>query len=96
MRHGLVPGFNVDRLDIAAGMSELVACGYPASEVERHTVIEYALVRWARGEEEAAQRSAIDKSFYGISLTCWYRVLAASMAAASVQDSHPAPDKGGQ
>lgn len=78
----LKPGVNLDRLDIAAGMRELVECGYPETEVERHTVIQYALQRWARGEEEAAQRGAIDNSFHGISLTCWIRVLAASMAAA--------------
>lgn len=86
MRHGLIPGVNVDRLNIAAGMCELVACGYPATEVERHVVIEYALQRWARGEEEAAQRGAIDKTLHGIDLTSWLRVLAASMAAAEQSD----------
>jgi hypothetical protein len=83
MRIGLVPGFNVDQLDISAGMRELEACGY--IEPETKMVIEYALQRWARGEEEAAQRGAIDKKFHGISLTCWLRVLAASMAAAQVE-----------
>lgn len=76
-----VSGVNLDRLDIGAGLRELVACGYQKSEVERHTVIEYALQRWARGEEEAAQRGAIDKSFHGIDLTSWLRVLAAAKAA---------------
>lgn len=70
MRLGLIAGVNVDRLNIAVGMRELVACGYPVTETERHFVIQYALQRWARGEEEAAQRGAIDKSFHGISLTC--------------------------
>lgn len=75
-----VPGYNVDRLDIAAGLRELKACGY----TEPHTVmvIEYALMRWARGEEKAAQIGAIDRSFHGINLTCWLRVLAAAMAYA--------------
>lgn len=45
-------------------------------------VLEYALRRWARGEEEAAQRGAIDPTFHGIRLTCWLRVLAAAMAGA--------------
>jgi hypothetical protein len=45
-------------------------------------VIEYALMRWARGEEEAAKRGAIDRSFHGISFTCWLRVLAAARASA--------------
>lgn len=84
MRAGLVAGVNVDKLDIAAGLRELEAIGWPASEghAETRCVIEYALQRWARGEEEAAQRGAIDKGFHGIPLTCWVRVLAAAMAGA--------------
>lgn len=58
MRTGLIPGVNVDRIDIAAGMRELAACGY--HEAETQMVITYALQRWQRGEEEAAQRGAID------------------------------------
>lgn len=75
-----VPGYNVDKIDVAAGLRELRACGYD----EPHTtmVIEYALTRWARGEEAAAQKGAIDRSFHGINLTCWLRVLAAAMAKA--------------
>lgn len=46
-------------------------------------VIEHALMRWARGEEETAQRGAMDRSFHGINATCWTRVLAAAMAHAS-------------
>lgn len=38
-------------------------------------------MRWGRGEEEEAERGAIDRNFYRISLTCWRRVLAAAMAA---------------
>ena len=45
-------------------------------------VIEYALMRWARGEEDQAQKGAIDRAFHGIHLTCWLRVLAAAMAGA--------------
>lgn len=82
MRHGLVPGRNVDRVDMAAGMRELTACGYGFDEVETRVVIDYSLRRWARGEEEAAQRGAIDPNFHGISLTCWLRVLAVARAAA--------------
>lgn len=75
-----IPGYDVDRIDVAAGLRELGECGYD----DPHTtmVIEHALQRWARGEEEAAQRGAIDASFYGISLTCWLRVLAAARAHA--------------
>lgn len=73
-----IPGFNVDRIDVAAGLAELKACGYD----ERTTlVIEHALMRWARGEEKAAQRGAIDRRFHGINLTSWLRVLAVARAA---------------
>lgn len=75
-----VPGFNVDRIDVTAGLRELKACGY--DEPKTVMVIEYALSRWARGEEQAAQRGAIDSSFHGINLTCWLRVLAAARAQA--------------
>lgn len=76
-------GVNVDKLDIKAGLRELAACGYNMAE-HAHTflVIDYALARWARGEEEQAERGAIDQSYYGIPLTCWRRVLAAACAAA--------------
>lgn len=86
MRTGLIPGYNVDALNIDAGMRELVACGYPETEAQRHMVIRYALQRWSRGEEEAAQRGAIDQSFHGITLTCWLRVLAAAIAAAAAAE----------
>ena len=84
MRPGLITGVNVDAIDVDAGMRELVACGCPKTDQVRHWVIQYALERWARGEEEAAQRGAIDQSFHGIDLTSWLRVLAAARAAAHV------------
>ena len=86
MRTELVPGKNVDRIDIDAGMCELSAAGWPRDDegtnINTRVVILYALQRWARGEEEAAQRGAIDKSFHGIDLGSWVRVLAAARAAA--------------
>jgi hypothetical protein len=86
MRAGLIPGYNTDLLSVEAGMRELVQCGYPATEGERHMVIHYALLRWARGEEEQALRAAIDQKFHGIDLTCWTRVLAAAMAGAQTKE----------
>ncbi len=74
------PGYNVDRIDVAAGLRELESCGYDESRTVM--VIEYALMRWARGEEAEAERGAIDQSFYGINLTCWIRVIAAARASA--------------
>lgn len=82
--HRPTPGVNVDRIDVAAGLRELEACGYSDSE-ETRMVIEHALMRWARGEEDAAQRGAIDRTFHGIDLTSWLRVLAAARAAAEAQ-----------
>lgn len=77
----LIPGVNVDRLDIDAGLRELHLCGY--KEPETTMVIEHALMRWTRGEEEQAERGAIDLAWHGIDLTCWRRVLAAAKAHAN-------------
>lgn len=84
MRPGLIPGYNVDKLNIEAGMAELIACGYDERYVETHNVIHFALQRWIRGEEVAAQRMAIDSTFHGIDLTSWYRVLAAAKSKAGL------------
>lgn len=88
-----IPGYDVDRVNIAAGLRELKSCGY--EEPKTVMVIEYALVRWAHGEEEQAQRGAIDRTFHGISLTCWYRVLAAAMADPQIGEA-PAMGAGRQ
>lgn len=85
MRPGLIPGHNVDRLDIQSGLDELRACGYDDSNTT--FVVEYALLRWAHGEEDRAQRSALDLHFHGINLTSWYRVLAAAKAGAQSKES---------
>lgn len=80
--HRLTPGVNVDKIDVAAGLRELRNCGWADASIETQMVVEHALVRWARGEEEAAQRGAIDRKFHGIDLTSWLRVLAAARAGA--------------
>jgi len=82
MRHNLVPGHNVDRIDVAAGLRELAAAGYTHPYTKM--VIEHSLMRWQRGEEAEAERGAIDASFHGIDLTGWRRVLAAARASAEV------------
>jgi hypothetical protein len=76
----LVPGVNLDRIDVASGMDMLDSLGDFSPETR--TVIAYALRRWAKGEETAAQRGAIDPGFHGIDLTAWLMVLAAAMAGA--------------
>lgn len=74
-----IPGYNVDHIDIGAGMKMLAETGHTDSRTVM--VIEYALARWARGEEDAAEKGAIDQSFHGIDLTSWRMVLAAAQAA---------------
>jgi len=79
VRHNLTTGYNVDPVHIPTGIQTLADCGYTESRTV--VVITYALQRWARGEEEQAQRMAIDPDFYGIDLTSWLRVLAAAIEA---------------
>jgi hypothetical protein len=75
MRPGLVPGYNVDVVDIAKGISQAIAFGYDTPEYLM--VAEYALRRHARGEEDGAERSALSG---GIDLTSWYAIRAAACA----------------
>lgn len=75
-----VPGHNVDKIDLDAGMAELAKIGYTGERTQM--VILYALQCWGRGEEGRAEKNAIDQNFYGIDLTSWRRVLAAAMAGA--------------
>jgi len=74
------PGVNIDRIDVNAGIEKLQELGYEDNRTL--TVIDYALRRWARGEEEAAEKGAIDQSFYGIDFTSWRIVLAHAIATA--------------
>lgn len=80
MRQGLIPGRNVDRINVGAGLKELASCGY--SEPNTSMVVQHALMRWERGEEVQAERLAIDQGFFGIDLGSWYRVLAAARVGA--------------
>lgn len=72
----LVPGTNVDRVDIAAGLRLAQVFGYESAE--HQMVAEYALRRHSRGEEDGAQRTALSG---GIDLTSWYAILAAAVAS---------------
>ena len=80
-----VPGWNVDKLDIAAGLRQAVSFGYDSQTFQMAIV--YALQRHARGEEDGAQRTALNE---GLDLTSWYAILAAAMAGAAQrgQDLH--------
>lgn len=73
-----IPGHDLDHVDVRAGLAMLLQTGY--NEARTVMVVEHALARWARGEEDAAERGAIDTSFHGIDLTSWRMVLAAARA----------------
>ena len=73
-----VPGYNTDRVDIAAGLAQARAFGYGSETDEM--ILTYALQRHARGEEEAAQRGALE--YMRNDLTSWTAILAAALAAA--------------
>lgn len=77
MRPGLVPGENVDKVNIAEGMKLAAHFGYDSPGYQM--VVEYALMRHARGEEDGAQRSALSG---GIDLTSWYAILARAVVTA--------------
>lgn len=72
------PGYNVDEVNIEAGMEMLTGLGY--EDPRTLMVINYSLQLWARGEEASAERKAIDASFHGISVTNWRMVLAHAIA----------------
>ena len=76
--HGrpLVPGVNVDKIDVKAGLNEAAKIDYDTPE--DFMVVEYALMRHKRGEEEGARKTVLN---HGIDLTSWYRILAAAISA---------------
>ena len=84
-------GVNIDPIDVESGMRRLISLGWnPEKDARTFMVIQYALQRWARGEEAEAERLAIaqgetDPAFRAsaIDLTSWRIVLAAAMAGAS-------------
>lgn len=80
-----VPGYNVDRIDVDAGLRMLNTMSYTA---KTWMVIQYALLCWARGEEARAEKNAIDRTFYGVSLTEWYMILAAARAGGEANALH--------
>ncbi len=71
----LVPGVNVDKVDVGKGMQMAARMGY--GDPKSQMVVEYALMRHRRGEEDGAQKTALGE---GIDLTSWYAILAASIS----------------
>lgn len=75
LRPGLIPGVNVDRVDIDAGLAMAVTLNY--DDPEAQMVTQYALQRWQRGEEEGADRTWIGQ--YPHDLTSWRAILSAAI-----------------
>lgn len=89
--NALVPGVNVDKIDVAAGLKALEGLGWSRTEdPNTFVLIEFCLMRWKRGEEEQAENQAIAlheedpaQRAAAIDLTSWRVVLASAMAAAT-------------
>jgi hypothetical protein len=79
MRPGLVPGTNVDRVDVAAGLKKAAELGY--DDPMAQMVAEYALMRHRRGEEDGAERTWLSE--YPHDLTSWKAILASAVTAAN-------------
>src|SRR5689334_1748496 len=71
----LQAGYNVDPVDVAAGLAQ--AARFGCDDGESQMVVEYALMRHARGEEDGAERTALSG---GIDFTTWRACLAAAVA----------------
>lgn len=82
----LTPGVNVDRIDISAGIAMAHQMGYDTAHNDM--VLTYALQRHARGEEDAARRTAMSDEGVGNDLTTWYAILAAAIARAEAAAAH--------
>lgn len=75
----LEPGRNVDKVDVAAGVKRGIALGF--DDATALMVVEYALMRWKRGEEDGAERTFLRE--YPAHLTSWRVILAEAIVAGS-------------
>lgn len=87
MRSSLIPGVNVDRVDIGSGlmMAEKLGYGDPTSQM----VIEYALKRHQRGEEAGAERTWLAE--FPRDLTSWKAILAHAISTANQNANRHGP-----
>lgn len=81
MRPGLISGVNVDRVDVAAGLKKAYDLGY--KDRESQMVIDYALYRWSRGEEDGAEKTIIS---HRIGYTSWRVILAEAISSAEAAE----------
>lgn len=73
----LVPGVNVDPVDVGAGMRAAATLGY--GDWQAQMVVEHALLRHKRGEEKSAMDLWLSE--YPRDLTSWYAILATAVVA---------------
>ncbi len=72
----LVPGVNVDAVNVTAGLRMAAQLGY--GDPTAQMVAQYALQRHQRGEEAGAQATWLHE--YPRDLTSWYAILAHAVA----------------
>lgn len=78
--NAMVPGHNIDKLNIDSGMVEAKYLFRNTADSGNMLMLaDYCLTRWAKGEEALADKTAIDM---GMGLTAWRRILAAACAGA--------------
>lgn len=73
----LKPGVNVDPVDISAGLRRAASFGY--GDWKARMVVEAALCRHRRGEEESAMKLWLSE--YPRDLTSWYAILASAVVS---------------
>lgn len=71
----LVPGVNVDPVNVEAGCVFAATLGY--DDAKAQMVTEVALMRHRRGEEEGAQRLWL--AYFPRDLGSWYAILATAV-----------------
>jgi hypothetical protein len=76
MGEELIPGRNVDVVNVAAGLDFAVELGYESAEDEM--VTQYSLNLWARGEEDRADRNWVH--YHPHDLTQWRMIIATAVA----------------
>ena len=82
MRHDLIPGVNVDRVDVAAGCRTAAQLGY--GDLQAQMIVEYALMRHRRGEEDGAEHTWLAQ--FPRDLTSWRAILAHAVAESSAPE----------
>jgi hypothetical protein len=82
----LVPGRNVDRLNIAAGL-DFAAFALDYDSLEDEMITELSLTLWARGEEELADKNWV--YYHPHELTSWRMILAHAIATAATNPDLP-------